>query len=135
VPIGNVWTSDNPPGATAADPGLQTFVATSTDGGGSWSTQLASAASQMPQFEQFGDRDIPFFGDYNYVAVSGAATLGAWTDQRDTVPGTDPRYTNGDGTDGFDVHQCRTQNPDGSFSVDTCPDDGGLDQNIFGFVF
>ena len=62
-------------------------------------------------------------------------TLGAWTDQRDTVPGTDPRYTNGDGTDGFDVHQCRTQNPDGTFSADTCPDDGGLDQNIFGLVW
>jgi hypothetical protein len=135
VPIGNVWNAANPPGATAAPAGVNTFVATSTNGGATWSTQQASAAAQNPQFEQFGDRDIPFFGDYNYVAVSGAAMLGAWTDQRDTVPGTDPRYTNGDGTDGFDVHQCRTQNPDGSFSVDTCPDDGGLDQNIFGFVF
>ena len=135
VPIGNVWNAANPPGATAAPAGVNTFVATSTNGGATWSTQQASAAAQNPQFEQFGDRDIPFFGDYNYVAVAGTSTLGAWTDQRDTVPGTDPRYTNGDGTDGFDVHQCRTQNPDGSFSVDTCPDDGGLDQNIFGFVF
>lgn len=135
VPISNVWTSANPPGATAAPPGLQTFVATSTDGGSSWSIELASAVPQMPQYEQFGDRDIPFFGDYNYVAVSGMSTFGAWTDQRDTVPGDDPRYTNGDGTDGFDVHQCRTQNPDESWSADTCPDDGGLDQNIFGFVF
>jgi hypothetical protein len=135
VPIGNVWTAANPPGSTAAAPGVATYVATSTNGGTSWSVQLASAAPQMPQYEQFGNRDIPFFGDYNYVAVSGASALGAWTDQRDTVPGTDPRYTNGDGTDGFDVHQCRTQNPDGSWSADTCPDDGGLDQNIFGFVF
>jgi hypothetical protein len=135
VPISNVWTAANPPGSTAAAPGVATYVATSTNGGTSWSVQLASAAPQMPQYEQFGNRDIPFFGDYNYVAVSGASALGAWTDQRDTVPGTDPRYTNGDGTDGFDVHQCRTQNPDGSWSADTCPDDGGLDQNIFGFVF
>jgi hypothetical protein len=135
VPISNVWTAANPPGSTAAAPGVATYVATSTNGGTSWSVQLASAAPQIPQYEQFGNRDIPFFGDYNYVAVSGASTLGAWTDQRDTVPGTDPRYTNGDGTDGFDVLQCRTQNPDGSWSADTCPDDGGLDQNIFGFVF
>jgi hypothetical protein len=31
-----------------------------------------------------------------------------------------------------DVHQCRTQNPDGSFTRDTCPYEGGLDQNIYG---
>ena len=135
VPIGNVWTAANPPGATAAAPGLQTFVATSTDGGDNWSPQPASSSPQMPQYEQFGDRDIPFFGDYNYVAVSGSSTIGTWTDQRDTVPGTDPRYTNGDGTDGFDVLQCRTQGSDGTWSADTCPDDGGLDQNIFGFAW
>jgi hypothetical protein len=50
------------------------------------------------------------------------------------VPGTDPRYTNGDGTDGFDVHQCRTETSPGVWSADTCPNGGGLDQNIYGAV-
>jgi hypothetical protein len=134
VPIANHWVSSNPPGALTTGTGVDTFVAVSTDAGTTWSVQLASSVTQMPQYEQFGNRDVPFFGDYNYVAASGTTTLGTWTDQRDTVPGTDPRYTNGDGTDGFDVLQCRTQNPDGSWSADTCPDDGGLDQNIWGFT-
>lgn len=86
----------------------------------------------MPQYEQFGDRDVPFFGDYNYIAASGSTVLLTWPDERDAVPGIDPRYTNGDGTDGFDVLQCRAANPDGTFGPDTCPNDGGLDQNIYG---
>ncbi len=135
VPIANRWTSANPPGASASGPALDTYLATSTDGGSSWSTiEKVSSATQMPQYEQFGDRDVPFLGDYNYVARSGTALLGAWTDQRDTAPGSDPRYTNGDGTDGFDVLQCRTQNADGSWSADMCADAGGLDQNIWGFT-
>jgi hypothetical protein len=43
-------------------------------------------------------------------------------DQRETTP---------DET-GADVLQCRTQTPDGSFTGDTCPRAGGLDQNIYG---
>ena len=42
---------------------------------------------------------------------SGSKVLMTWADERDTVPGTDPRYTNGDGTDGFDVLQCREPAP------------------------
>ena len=56
-----------------------------------------------------------------------------WTDGRNTAPGADPRYPL-DGTDGFDVLQCRAQNPDGSWGADTCPNAGGLDQNIWGLV-
>jgi hypothetical protein len=88
----------------------------------------------MPQYEQFGNRDIPFFGDYNYISAVGSTVLLDWTDTRDTVPGTDPRYTNGDGTDGFDVLQCRTETSPGVWSADTCPNAGGLDQNIYGAV-
>ena len=44
-----------------------------------------------------------------------------------------PRYPL-DGTDGFDVLQCRAANPDGRFGPDTCPNTGGLDQNIYGAV-
>jgi hypothetical protein len=134
VPISNQWVAANPPGAVTAGPGVDSYSAVSTDGGSSWTVQLISSATQMPQYEQFGNRDLPFFGDYNYVAASGATVFGAWTDTRDTVAGTDPRYTNGDGTDGFDVLQCRSQNPDGSWSADTCPDAGGLDQNIYGSI-
>jgi len=32
------------------------------------------------------------------------------------------------------VIQCRVQSVDGSWSADNCPNAGGLDQNIFGFV-
>jgi hypothetical protein len=56
-----------------------------------------------------------------------------WTDTRNTVPGIDPRYPL-DGTDGFDVLQCRVQAADGSWSADNCPNAGGLDQNIYGAV-
>jgi hypothetical protein len=88
----------------------------------------------MPQYEQFGNRDIPFFGDYNYISAVGSTVLLDWTNTRDTVPGTDPWYTNGDGTDGFDVLQCRTEISPEVWSADTCPNAGGLDQNIYGAV-
>ena len=59
----------------------------------------------------------------------------SWADGRDTVAGTDPRYTNGDGTDGFDVFQCRTQDPTTmAWSADNCANAGGLDQQIWGLV-
>src|SRR5215203_7313977 len=79
-------------------------------------------------------RDLPFFGDYNYISAVGSKVVSVWTDGRDTVAGNDPRYTNGDGTDGFDVHQCRTQNASGVWSADGCPNAGGLDQQIWGLI-
>jgi hypothetical protein len=135
-PISNQWVAANPPGAVSAgdDVGVDAFYATSTNGGTSWTVDLASTVSTNPQFEQFGDRDVPFFGDYNYISSGGGTVLLTWTDSRDTIPGVDPRYTNGDGTDGFDVVQCRMQNPDGTWGPDTCPNAGGLDQNIYGAV-
>jgi hypothetical protein len=140
VPISNRWVPANPPGSVSVGPGIgvDAFYARSTDFGASWTEQRASAASNMPQYEQFGNRDIPFFGDYNYISAVGNTALLDWTDERDPAeakPGTDPRYTNGDGTDGFDVLQCRTQDPaTGAWGADTCPNAGGLDQNIFGAV-
>lgn len=135
VPVSNVWVPANPPGSVSTETtGLDTFYASSDDDGGMWTVEMVSTESTMPQYEQFGDRDVPFFGDYNYISASGDTVLATWTDQRDTVPGDDPRYTNGDGTDGFDVFQCRAPNPDGSFGPDTCPNAGGLNQNIYGAV-
>ncbi|WBO65463.1 sialidase family protein [Streptomyces camelliae] len=134
VPVSNRWVSDNPPGSVSTGTGLDTYYATSSDSGGSWAVNKVSTQSTMPQYEQFTDADEPFFGDYNYIAASGPTAFLAWTDQRDTVPGTDPRYPAAEGTDGFDVHQCRTQNPDGTWGPDTCLDAGGRNQNIYGAV-
>jgi photosystem II stability/assembly factor-like uncharacterized protein len=135
VPFENQWVAANPPGGVLSNPagGVQSVYSTSTNGGGTW-TSITTTAPYRLHWEQFGGRDLPFFGDYNYISAVGGKVLFTWTDGRDTVAGVDPRYTNGDGTDGFDVLQCRTQNPDGSFSGDTCPNAGGLDQNIWATV-
>ncbi len=137
VPFSNRWVSANPPGSVrcgpAAGQGLAAVYATSSNDGATWTSQIVSTVETMPQYEQFGNRDVPFFGDYNYVDASGGQVLLDWTDEREASPGNDPRYTNGDGTDGFDVFQCRVFS-DGMWSADNCPNAGGLDQSIFGFV-
>jgi hypothetical protein len=134
VPFENRHHVSNPPGSVSSGASTQSFYSTSSNGGASWTTTLASSVAYKLQWEQFGNRDIPFFGDYNYISAVGSKVLMTWTDGRDTVAGTDPRYTNGDGTDGFDVVQCRTQNADGTWSADTCPNAGGLDQQIWGLI-
>ena len=48
------------------------------------------------------------------------------TDHRDVVPGADIREAP---QDGFDVLQCRAAEDE----LDTCPNAGGLNQNIYGF--
>ncbi len=96
-----------------------------------WSaSERLSDTSSNPNWEQFGGRAVPFGGDYLYISSVGAFSYGTWTDWRNVVPGTDPRE--GAENDGADVHQCRAQNPDGSWGPDTCPWEGGLDQNIYG---
>jgi hypothetical protein len=134
VPFQNQWVAANPPGATSTGNAVQSIYATSSDGGATWTTPFISAAYPL-NWEQFGNRDSPFFGDYNYVSAVGSTVLLAWADGRDTVGGTDPRYANGDGTDGFDVLQCRVQDPATmAWSADRCPNAGGLDQQIWGHV-
>jgi len=135
VPFENQWVAANPPGANASGPGVESFYATSSNGGGSWTTTAASSVTYQLHWEQFGNRDIPFFGDYNYISAVGSKVFMTWTDGRDTVAGTDPRYTNGDGTDGFDVFQTRDcSGTPPSCGADTTPNAGGLDQNIYGLV-
>jgi hypothetical protein len=95
------------------------------------STRLSTVTSN-PNWEQFSGRTVPFGGDYLYISSVGTFSYGAWTDWRDVVPGSDPREGGDNDLDSADVHQCRTQNPDGSFTRDTCPYEGGLDQNIYG---
>jgi hypothetical protein len=134
VPFQNQWVAANPPGANSTGNAVQSIYATSSDGGATWTTPFMSAAYPL-NWEQFGNRDIPFFGDYNYISAVGSTVLMNWADGRDTLGGPDPRYTNGDGTDGFDVHVCRVQNPTtGAWSADGCPNAQGLDQQIWGHV-
>jgi hypothetical protein len=134
VPFENQHTT-NPPGATSSGPGVETFYATSANAGSAWTVDAASSVPYQLNWEQFGNRDIPFFGDYNYISAVGDTVLMTWTDGRDTVPGTDPRYTNGDGTDGFDVFQTRAcMGTPPTCGADTTPNAGGLDQNIYGLI-
>jgi hypothetical protein len=137
VPISNRWVSSNPPGSTTTGVGIgvETYYVTGSTGNSPafGTAAVVSNQGQMPQYEQFGARDIPFFGDYNSISAVGNTVFMNWTDQRDpteTKPGNDPRYTNGDGTDGFDVLQC----PPATLASPTCPNAGGLDQNIFGAI-
>ena len=108
---------------------LNTYIATSTDGGATWSPDKVSSVGNQPQYETFDNRDVPFFGDYIAIDAGAGHIFGVWTDNRDIVPGTDPRETT---PDGFDVHQCRVHNTDGSWSGDNCPNAGGLNANIYG---
>jgi hypothetical protein len=134
LPFQNTKAATNPPGSTSTGNAVQSVYATSSDDGATWTTPFISTAYPL-QHEQFGNRDIPFFGDYNYISAVGSTVLMNWADGRDTILGIDPRYTNGDGTDGFDVLQCRVQDPvTMAWSADRCPNAGGLDQQIWGHV-
>lgn len=129
LPVGNT-TSATSSGTQV----LNTWVAVSTNGTSFGAPQKASSVGQQPQYEMFGSRDIPFLGDYNWIQLvdtGGGSLFGymTWTDNRDVVPGTDPREAT---QDGFDVNMCVAQLPDGSFGPNTCPNSGGLDQNIYG---
>lgn len=90
-------------------------------------TRLTDTTSN-PNWDQFSGRTVPFAGDYLWIDSAAGLTYATWTDYRNTVPGDDPRTA---GTRG-DVLQCRTARADGSFTGDTCPRAGGLDQDIYG---
>lgn len=146
-PIGNTAA------ATSSGTDIVNSFFTHSGNGTAWadSTKVSSASHQS-QYEMFGSRDIPFHGDYNWISLANTdpdnpdSPLRAymtWTDNRDVVPGTDPREEE---QDGFDVQQCRvdlgenTQSRDDGplarrdapFTGDNCGNGGGLDQNIYG---
>lgn len=125
--IGDCATKDAAGFHLASTNGLDTYGAVSQDGGNSWTESRLSAVSQNPDYEMFGDRRVPFHGDYNYVSSVGAFAYNVWTDNRQVAAGDDPRYSGGEG---FDVLQCRGVTA--PFTADRCPDAGGLDQDIFG---
>jgi len=131
---------------------VNTFVAISDDGETFAAELQVSSQGHQSQYEMFGSRDTPFHGDYNWISLAERADGSisgymSWTDNRDVLPGEDPRETEAeDGfVDGFDVQQCRIDLAEGGdlsggplarrdapYSGDNCANDGGLDQNIYG---
>ena len=115
--------------AGATNACLNVRYAESSDGGKTWSssTQVTDAPTN-PNYEQFGGRLVPFFGDYITVAAQGDTIGAVWTDQRDTVGAADPSADN----DGADVSGDPETGGTCTSSLTTCFDGThGLDQNIY----
>jgi acyl-homoserine lactone acylase PvdQ len=118
---------NNAAGQTSAC--LNVRYAESADGGKSWgsSIQVTDAPTNL-NYEQFGTRRVPFFGDYITVAAQGTTIGAVWTDQRNTVGAADASGDN----DGADVAGDPETGGACTSSVNTCFDlSGGLDQNIY----
>jgi hypothetical protein len=123
-------------------PSLDIFGTTSSNHGVSWATPVkVTDTSSNGNFEQFGNRAVPFGGDYLTITGLGSFAFGTWTDWRNTVQGTDPREAPEDQDAATsDVVQCRVVltstdkkgNTTKSWSGDRCPHAGGIDQNIYG---
>jgi hypothetical protein len=131
LPIGNTRDAQGRPVASGTDV-VGTYASVSDNGATFTPLGEMSSTTHQPSYEMFGNRQIPFQGDYNWIALAfdGATSLFGymgWTDNRDVLPGVDIRET--DYVDGFDVHQCRTP---AALEPDTCPNAHGLDQNIYG---
>ena len=108
---------------------LNVRFAESGDGGKTWgsSVQVTDTATN-PNYEQFGGRLVPFFGDYLTVAAQGSTVGVVWTDQRNTVGAPDPSADN----DGADVAGDPETGGTCTSSFTPCFDGtGGLDQNIY----
>lgn len=104
----------------------------STDGGKTFgpSIQVTDAPTNL-DYEQFGGRGVPFFGDYITVAAQGDTIGAVWTDQRNTVGSAD---TTGD-NDGADVAGDPETGGSCPSSLTQCFDGtGGLDQNIYAAI-
>jgi len=109
---------------------LNVRYAESSDGGKTWesSIQVTSVPTNL-NYEQFGGRLVPFFGDYITVAAQGNTVGAVWTDQRNTAAAPDPSADN----DGADVSGDPEAGGACTSSLNTCFDGtGGLDQNIYG---
>jgi hypothetical protein len=136
------YDADRPPGneADGMNSGdvVQARVAQSSDGGESWSEQVVSTAGSNFGWMTHGSRRVGFWGDYLYVSAVPGAVHVVWTDSRDLEPGPDPRV--GAPSNGFTVFQPCTYVPNdinaaaytSPTNADTCLDQGGLDQNIYG---
>jgi hypothetical protein len=110
---------------------LAVWYSASTDGGSTWTHQLLTDSLTNPNFEQFGGRLIPFFGDYIMVSAVGASIAAVWTDSRDVATAADTSSSSDQ--DGNDVAgDPETVGGTCTSSLNTCFDGtGGLDQNIY----
>src|SRR5205814_2876624 len=71
---------------------LNVMYAASVDGGKSWGTPTTVTSTPTNlNYEQFGGRLVPFFGDYITVAAQGSTIGAVWTDQRNTVGAAEDR--------------------------------------------
>jgi hypothetical protein len=115
-------------------PSLDVYASQSTNNGGTWSTPVkVNAVKSNPNYEQFADRTVPFAGDYLFVTSMGSFAFATWTDWRDVVAGGDQREGGDGDADAADVKQCRIlDSATNIWGPDTCPHQGGLDQNIYG---
>jgi hypothetical protein len=110
---------------------LNVRYAESNDGGKTWSSSVqVTNVPTNPNYEQFGGRLVPFFGDYITVAAQGNTVGAVWTDQRDTVGAPDTAATaDHDGADiAGDPETDGTCTSSGTPCFDAT---GGLDQNIY----
>lgn len=111
---------------------VNTYASVSTTGSSFGTATRVSTQGQFTQYEMFGGANVPFLGDYNWVQLAQRADGSlfgylTWTDNRDVVPGPDPRETTQDGFDVFSNWQLQS---DGTYLRDF--NSGGYDQNIYG---
>jgi hypothetical protein len=135
-PIGNIRDAQGRAVSSGTNI-VNTFMTSSTNGTSFGPSIKVSDRGNQMQYEMFSNRDLPFYGDYNWINLArlpagGLLGYTAWTDNRDVIPGADPREAF---NDGFDVLQCRAALLGGTFGPDTCANAGGLDQNIYGSSF
>jgi len=101
----------------------------SMDGGLTWTHTQVNNVSTNPNYEQFGGRRIPFFGDYIMVSAVGNTVAAVWTDSQNVVGAADLA---GKDNDGDDVAGDPETGGTCTSSFTTCFDvTGGLDQNIY----
>ena len=109
---------------------LNVRYAVSTDGGTTWTSTQATDMPTNPNYEQFGGRRIPFFGDYIMVGAVGSTIAAVWTDARNVVAGSEKATGDNDNDDVAGDPETTGGTCTSSFS--TCFDTtGGLDQNIY----
>ena len=109
---------------------LNVRYAVSTDGGTTWTSTQATDTPTNPNYEQFGGRRIPFFGDYIMVGAVGSTIAAVWTDARNVVAGSEKATGDNDNDDVAGDPETTGGTCTSSFS--TCFDaTGGLDQNIY----
>ncbi len=107
---------------------LNVRYAESTDGGTTWTSTQVTDVPTNPNYEQFGGRLVPFFGDYIMVGAVGSTVAAAWTDSRNVIGAADATSDN----DNNDVAGDPETGGTCTSSLTTCFDGtGGLDQNIY----